>query len=117
MKAKQLDKVLEQTRAEVEQYAAARQSAFIISMNYLNVCGGFMGSFKADVPVFVDVTHKYLLELGLNVHGVSRDDWQYTVHYECSIPAPVEPTKVCPMCAETVKEAAVIRRYCQYSFA
>ena len=115
MKAKQLEKVLNQAGEEVERYVKAGQLAFIISLNYLNVCGGFMGSFKADIPQFMDMSHKYLVGLGLNVHGVSRDDWQYTVHYECSMLAPVEATKTCPMCAETIKEAAVICRFCGHS--
>lgn len=112
MKQKQLERVLNAAGAEAERYVQSGQSAFVISLNYLNVCGGIMASFKADIPEFMRLGQEYLAGLGLNVHGIERDEWQYTVFYECSVPAPVEATKACPRCAETIKEAAVVCRFC-----
>jgi hypothetical protein len=117
MKQKQLEQALNRATKEVQEHVAAGHQAFLIGFNYLNVCGGFMGSFKADIPAFIKITQEHLLNLGVNVRGMQRDEWQYLVQYECEVPAPVEATKQCPMCAETIKAEAVICRFCGNSVA
>jgi len=48
--------------------------------------------------------------------GVLTVTFQRAVDHSVPVQAQSEPTKVCPRCAETVKAAAVVCRYCGHEF-
>jgi hypothetical protein len=64
----------------------------------------------------VEDVQQQLLDAGLNIRGITDNEWDYTVSFEIEVPAPVEATKQCPRCAETVKEAAQVCRFCGHNF-
>jgi hypothetical protein len=58
-----------------------------------------------------------LLDMGLNVTGMNYDDSNYTAYFEVQVPPQREAEKICPQCAEAIKAAALICRFCRADVA
>ena len=59
----------------------------------------------------------FLLDLGVNVVDAEWDPYEYTMHYHIEVPERQDPEKRCPRCAEVIKEAAVVCRFCGHDFS
>ena len=113
------DKDLQAFFEEVYANVDAGHQAFVADLRIINASGSLSGATIAHArkSEMVKEAKQVLLDEGLNIRGITDNDWDYTVRFEIEVPAAVEATKTCPMCAETVKEAALVCRFCGHNFA
>jgi DNA-directed RNA polymerase subunit M/transcription elongation factor TFIIS len=96
---------------EVERHATAGHQAFVVSI-YL-MAGG-IGRYK--MAQIEEAAQQLLLDMGLGVTGMERRDWEYKTYFEVQVPQARDPEKRCPRCAEMIKAAALVCRYCGAEF-
>lgn len=105
---------LETFLEEVNANVSSGHQAFVAELNTVNASGSFSGAemHRIRKQEMVRDAQQRLLAAGLNVRGIRENEWDYSVSFEIEVPAPVEATKHCPKCAEIIKAAAIVCRFC-----
>ena len=109
-------RALAELGAEVKERSAAGHSKFTVSL-FCGCDGNFNGMTNMSVSRMRNAGQPFLLDLGVNVVDAEWDPYEYTMHYHIEVPERQDPEKRCPRCAEVIKEAAVVCRFCGHDFS
>lgn len=97
--------------ANVQQQLANGSRAFVVSIYCMAD-----GISLRKIEGMKRVAQERLLAMGVDVTGMHYDAWAYTAHFEVRSRGPAADERDCPRCAERIKAAALVCRFCGAEF-
>lgn len=105
------ERALSALAQEVQDLADAGHRRFSVTLYRMSD-----GTANVSIRRMRDAGRARLLSLGVSLVDARWEPWEYTMYYSIEVPERRAPEKDCPRCAEAVKAAAWVCRYCGYEF-